>query len=223
MPEMREARRVMVNNQIRTFDVTDRDLLTAFDTVPREVFVAPEDRKLAYLDRSVQVSAGAASRFLLPPLILARLLQALQPQAGERALDVLGGSGYSAAILAAMGLNTVAVESDPALTALAEAALKRAGSDARLLPARTLTASRAPDLREDAFDLVLINGAAEREPAAFFPLLAEGGRLGIVMRNGRAGRANVFVKSNGHVSVRRAFDSGAPLLPGFENEPAFAF
>ena len=116
MVDMPTARRVMVDNQIRTFDVTDREVLAAFDVVPRDAFVAPGDKAIAYADRILTVGEASARRAMLPPLILARLIQALQPVAGERALDVAGGFGYSAAILASIGLDTTAVETDASLT-----------------------------------------------------------------------------------------------------------
>lgn len=224
MADMLHARRVMVDNQIRTFDVTDRDVLAAFDTVPRELFVAPRDRAIAYADRTLVVGEGASSRALLPPLILARLIQALQPQAGERALDVMGGLGYSAAILAAIGLGTTFFEADAGLTDGARAAFAAAGAAVEVATAQPgLSASAITSLPGGGFDVILVNGATEREPRGLFPLLKEGGRLGIVYREGRAARALVYVKANGNVSPRRAFDAQVAVLPGFANEPGFVF
>jgi protein-L-isoaspartate(D-aspartate) O-methyltransferase len=224
MADMQHQRRVMVDNQIRTFDVTDRDLLAAFDRVPREVFLDTGDRATAYTDRAVTVHAGGASRPLLPPLILARLLQALQPEAGESALDVFGATGYSAAILATMGLRTTAIESDAAMTEAARAALSAAGADVTIANAAPdLSAGATPALPANGFDVILINGASERVPSGFFPLLREGGRLGIIQRGEGAARALVYLKANSHVSPRRAFDADAPVLPCFSNEPGFVF
>ncbi len=224
MVDMPNARRVMVDNQIRTFDVTNREVLAAFDQVPREIFVDARDRAIAYADRTLIVGEGTARRALLPPLILARLVQALQPQAGELALDVLGGTGYSAAILAATGVETSFLEADSGLTALARAALAAAGAKVNTLPAQSgISASAGASLPTASFDIILINGASEREPKGFFPLLKDGGRLGIVHRDGNAARALVYVKSGGHVSPRRIFDAQAAVLPGFSAEAGFVF
>lgn len=224
MADMLHARRVMVDNQIRTFDVTDRDVLAAFDAVPREMFVAPRDHAIAYADRTLVVGEGASSRALLPPLILARLIQALQPQAGERALDVMGGLGYSAAVLAAIGLGVTVLEADAGLADGARAALGAAGVAAEVATAQPgLSAGGVTGLPGGGFDVILVNGATEREPKSLFPLLKEGGRLGIIFREGRAARALVYVKANGNVSPRRAFDAQAAVLPGFANEPGFVF
>lgn len=222
MADMHNARRVMVDNQIRTFDVTDRDVLAAFDVVPRELFVSEKDRTIAYADRAIALGDGC--RVMLPPLLLARLVQALQPQAGERALDVMSGTGYPAALLAEIGLDVTVLESDAALADAAKAALAAAGSKAQVAPVQ-------PDLGADkviapaggGFDIILLNGATEREPKAFFPLLKDGGRLGVFVREAGACRALVYVKSGNHVSPRRAFDALAPVLAGFAAEAGFVF
>jgi protein-L-isoaspartate(D-aspartate) O-methyltransferase len=224
MSDLSHARRVMVDNQIRTFDVTDKTVLEAFDSVPREIFVNPGDRTVAYADREITVGEGAARRPLLLPLVLARLVQALEPKPGEKALDVMGGMGYSAAILAGAGLETSFVESESFLTDQARAALAEAGASVEVLPAQAgMGPKSAPKLPGRSFNIILINGAVEREPEAFFPLLAEGGRLAVLMRQGTCARALVYVRSGNHVSARRAFDAQAPVLPGFAAEPGFVF
>lgn len=224
MVDMSHARRVMVDNQIRTFDVTDKTVLEAFDSVPRELFVAPRDRAIAYADKILTVGEGAGARALLPPLVLARLVQALEPAPGAKALDVLGGMGYSAAILAGAGLDVSFIEQDAALTEQARAALAEAQVAVQVLPADGgLGVASAPKGVSGRYDIILINGASEREPEAFFPLLAEGGRLGVLMRAGVNARATIFLRSGNHVSPRRAFDAVAPVLPGFAAEAGFVF
>lgn len=228
-PAFSAARQVMVDNQIRTFDVTDQDVLTAFETVPREIFVPAADRPLAYLDRRIDLHGNRGTRALLPPLILARLVQALEPKAGEKALDVLGGFGYSAAILAAIGLNVTMLEADEAFSEAARLAL-------RMLDGKTASritiASPVVDLSAKKhglgsaagqFDIILLNGACEQAPDVFFPLLAEGGRLGVILRDKGASRAHIFVKTGENVSARPVFDVQAPILPGFAKEPGFTF
>jgi protein-L-isoaspartate(D-aspartate) O-methyltransferase len=224
MAALSHARRVMVDNQIRTFDVTDKTVLEAFDATAREIFVNPKDRSVAYADREIVVGEGAARRALLLPLVLARLVQALEINRGEKALDVMGGMGYSAAILAGAGLQTTFIEKDATLTDQARAALAEAGASVEVLPADAgLGAKSAPKLPGRSFDVILLNGSSECEPAAFFPLLSEGGRLGVLLRQGVSARAMIYVRSGNHVSGRRAFDAVAPVLPGFAAEPGFVF
>jgi protein-L-isoaspartate(D-aspartate) O-methyltransferase len=224
MTDLSHARRVMVDNQIRTFDVTDKTVLEAFDSVPRELFVAPRDRAVAYADRTLVVGEGDARRALLPPLVLARLVQALEAAPGEKALDVMGGMGYSAAILAGAGLNVSFLERDAGLADQARAAFAEAQVSVDVLPAEAgLSLANGPKLPAGSFNVILVNGAVEREPESLFRLLAEGGRLGVLMRNGTSARATVFVRSGNHVSPRRAFDAVAGVLPGFAAEPGFVF
>jgi protein-L-isoaspartate(D-aspartate) O-methyltransferase len=236
MVDRLNARRVMVDNQIRTFDVTDQAVLAAFERVPRELFVEERDRANAYSDRMLVVGEGKGQRALLVPLVLARLIQALQPRAGEKALDVLGGLGYSAVILAAIGLETTFLEADPTLTEGARVALGKAEELVKVAEFSKaqakvtvkaaepmLSAKAVSGLPQSGFDVILVNGASECEPKSLFPALAEGGRLGIIAREGNAARAIVYVKSGGIVSPRRVFDAQAPVLPGFMAEPAFVF
>jgi protein-L-isoaspartate(D-aspartate) O-methyltransferase len=223
MLNMSQARRVMVDNQIRTFDVTDRDVLSAFDATPRENFVAPADQPLAYSDSRLVVTGHSVSRALLAPMVLARLMQALQPQEGEAALDCFGGFGYSAALFAHLGLKTTCAETDLGLVEGAKAALSGLTNAVRVNAASEISAERAPGLAGELFDIILVNGAVERAPQALLALLKDGGRLGVIVRQGRAAQAHVYLRSGPNVSARRAFDAQAALLPGFAQEAGFVF
>lgn len=224
MDEMRNARRVMVDNQIRTFDVTDPAVLLAFETVPREMFVASADRRIAYSDRPLQVGAGLAARPMLPPLILARMLQALEARPGEKALDVLGGTGYAAALLTAMGLDATLLEAEAGHLEAAGKAFAAAGASVALAPALPgLTATSGVALPGSSFDCILLSGATEVEPTGLFPLLAESGRLAVILHENGASRAMLYVKSGGTIGRRRIFDVQAAVLPGFDRKPAFEF
>ncbi|MCU0820754.1 MAG: protein-L-isoaspartate O-methyltransferase [Beijerinckiaceae bacterium] len=222
MPDLSQARRVMVDNQIRTFDVTDREVLAAFDVVPRERFVEPADVPLAYSDAKLAVKGANESRALLVPLVLARLVQALAPKAGESALDCCGGLGYSAAILADLGLKVTFAETDSGLTARAADALAGTPEPVKLLAASCLGAATAGAVNE-SYDVILINGAVEREPTALLARLKDGGRLGVIVKQGRAAQARIYLRSGDAISHRMAFDALAPVLPGFQDEPGFVF
>jgi protein-L-isoaspartate(D-aspartate) O-methyltransferase len=209
-------RRLMVDSQLRTCDVTDQAVLAAFADIPREKFVAPAFASLAYADRDVP-ALGGQSRLLLAPMILARLVQAAHLLPGEKALDVAGGSGYSAAILAALGAHVVALESDAGAIAAAKTVPEAAA---------TITFATGP-LEEGAaggpFDLILINGAFERPPEKLLSQLRDGGRLVGVDASFRSPKA-VFIEKVAGVSSRRAlFDAPAPKLDAFRQVASFAF
>ncbi|MBI1981303.1 MAG: protein-L-isoaspartate O-methyltransferase, partial [Methylocystis sp.] len=112
-------RHTMVERQLRPYDVTDVPLLERFLSVPRELFLPDSLAPLAYSDLAVTVkSAGGRKRSLLPPLVLARMLQAAEIKATDKALDI-GGAGYSAALLSGLAEKVVALECDPDLFARA--------------------------------------------------------------------------------------------------------
>src|SRR5829696_1207356 len=128
MLDFAQARRAMVDSQLRTFDVFDIPVLAAMEAVPRERFVPHGREDLAYIDQDVPVSdgiAGAERRFMLKPMVLGRMIQALAVEPGEKALDVASGLGYGAAVLARLGARVVALEST---NAAAQAARERLAS-----------------------------------------------------------------------------------------------
>ena len=98
MADFSTARRMMVDGQIRTSDVTDLRIISAFQTVPRERFVAPSTTALAYLDIDVPVAEGDDARRMLKPMVLAKLIQAAEIAETDRVLIVGCTTGYSAAI-----------------------------------------------------------------------------------------------------------------------------
>jgi protein-L-isoaspartate(D-aspartate) O-methyltransferase len=206
----------MVNGQLRTSDVNDASVLAAFLTVPREKFAAVDACGLAYLDRDV-AATGATQRKLLAPRTLARLIQAAAPRPGERALDVGGGSGYSAALLAELGCEVAVLESDAGAIAAAREALKGT-------PGVTMTqgdlASGGP---QGLFDVIVINGAFEATPLGLIARLAEGGRLvGLDAREGA--QSGVLIEKLGEsYSERTLFDAKADVLPGLGRVLGFAF
>jgi len=215
--EQAAQRLAMVNGQLRTCDVTDVSVLAAFLDVPRERFVAPSLAKLAYVDRDVP-AANSDARGLLAPRTLARLLQAAEIAPGERALDVGGGAGYSAALLQQLGASVVAVESDRPAAQFARQAL--AGCAGVEIIDGDLAAGapgRAP------FDVILVNGAFETTPDVLLGQLAAGGRLvGVDAREG-APHGVLIEKLAAGFSERSLFDGAAPLLEAFRRAPRFVF
>jgi protein-L-isoaspartate(D-aspartate) O-methyltransferase len=210
-----ESRQRMVDSQLRTGGVFDLDTLAAFLQVPRERFAAQS--RFAYLDRETP-ALGAASRKLLPPVTLARLLQAAGVNAGDRALDVGGGSGYGAALLAAMGAKVVALESDSGALAAARNAF--AGDDSVEIVEGSLVAgapSKAP------FDVIVLHGGFETAPIALFNQLADGGRLVGVDCSRRTGEAALYEKKAGAIGKRALFETRVPILDGFARTPTFVF
>lgn len=220
MVDFAHARRMMVEGQVRTADVTDLALVAAMLEVPRERFVAPDQTALAYLDLDLAVGQSAArgSRRLLTPMVLAKLLQAAEIRPGEHVLDVACATGYAAALIARLGARVTALEEDPALAATAKAVLAELAPDVSVV-AGPLTAgwpATAP------YDVILVEGATEILPRALFSQLRESGRL-LCVQGRTPGKAMLYRSIAGEVSGRVIFDAAASLLPGFVEPPAFVF
>ena len=212
---MLDRRLHMVNSQLRTGEIVDKVVLAAFLEVPRQRFVAPEHESLAYLDRELP-ARGAKFRHLLAPMVLARMLQAVTVAAGDRALDVAGGSGYGAALLAAMGAKVVLLESDAGAAEAAKAELHNHVS-VIVGPLDSGAAALGP------FDLIVVEGAFGVVPDRLIGLLADPGRLVGVDASTDSSQAVVYEKNGGGISRRVLFETKAHLLDGFRPEVSFAF
>jgi protein-L-isoaspartate(D-aspartate) O-methyltransferase len=217
MLDMATARRMMVDGQVRTADVTDLGLIAAMLAVPRELFVPGSSGDLAYLDRDIPVAEGRA---LLKPMVLAKLIQAADVQGSDRVLDVGCASGYSSAVLARLAGAVIALEQDAGLAgqaAKAFAALGLANVALRTGPLAAGWPDSAP------YDVIVLNGATDFLPEELGRQLAAGGRLVCIRGRGPAGKAMIYRPSEGELSGRPLFDASAPLLPGFAMPPAFTF
>ena len=213
--EFAARRRHMVDSQLRTCDVTDQGLLAAFADIPRENFVQPAVASLAYLDRDVP-ALGGGDRLLLAPMTLAKLVQAANVRAGEKALDVAGGSGYGAAVLAALGAQVTVLEDDAGALAAAKTLL--AGKSIAFV-----AGALAEGAAGGPFALILVNGAFERAPEKLLDQLAEGGRLVGVDASFRSPKAVLIERMSGVYSRRALFDATAPRLQAFRQIASFAF
>jgi len=212
MDSFAALRRMMVDCQLRTYDVTDRAVLAAADTVPREAFLPPDLSHLAYLDRSVAIPG--TGRTLMAPMVVARMIQFLELQPGETVLEYGGGTGYGAALMALMGMEATLYEPDEAARALAGPAFAAAGA------AVTITGTAPPP---ELFDAVLVSGACEIVPESLFGLIKEEGRLIVVEGVGRAARVRLYQKTGASITARTVFDAAAPILSEFKKVPGFVF
>jgi protein-L-isoaspartate(D-aspartate) O-methyltransferase len=219
MTDFTLARRNMVDGQLRPNRVTNSQLLAVIGALPREKFLPDGLRSVAYSDEDVPLGN---ERFLMEPMVLARLIQTLQPRETDRALVVASGRGYGAALLAQMVKSVVAVESDAALAAAAQSTAKELGLGNIEQKVGSLEAGAAAT---GPYDVILIEGAVRQIPPAILEQLGEGGRMGTIVAGppGGLGSAQLFVKVGGVASGRPLFDAGTPALPGFAPAPRFTF
>ena len=210
IPDFAAARAAMVESQLRPEGVTDPSVVAAMGSVPREKFVADQAKALAYVDRAVPIGDR---RFLPAPAVLGSLLTQMMALRGQRALVVGAGTGYSAAVLEAMGLVVTALESSPELAARA----RDNGLQVVEGPLERGWSKGAP------FDQILIDGAVEYVPDAIVDQLANGGRLGTALVDRGITRLIVGRKAGGAFGYLSLSDAGVPVLPGFARPKAFTF
>ncbi|ODR97018.1 hypothetical protein AUC69_12880 [Methyloceanibacter superfactus] len=216
----------MVECQLRPNQVTDKGLLDAMRTLPRERFVPPAFERLAYMDEAIEVfpaREGAPARFLLAPMVQARLIQLAEVEAKDKVLDVGCGTGYSAAILARLAATVIGLEPEPALAKAAAANLVGLGLRNTEMVEGPFAAGWPA---AGPYDVIVLEGSVSEVPDALLSQLKEGGRLVAVITaapNMQQGKANLFVRVDGEARGVAHFDAGASPLPGVAPEPAFVF
>lgn len=217
------ARTRMVDNQIRTTDVTSHAVLAAFLSVAREKFVSGSMHELAYIDDDVRISSGedgAPGRYLMEPSPLAKMIQLADVKQSDVVLEIGCGTGYVSALLSLLADSVVALESDPGLADTAVKTLSELGYDNVAVVTGELPEGYKP---EAPYDVIFIAGAVEELPDALFDQLRDGGRLVVVEGQGNASKANLYVREAGHTSARRGFNTSVKPLPGFEKKTEFHF
>ncbi len=210
MIDFAKARRLMVDGQIRTVDVTDHAVIAAFLAVPRERFLPVALRYLAYSDGDVPLGRGHGGPRALPAAAtLARLAQLAGIGPEDVVLDVRSGAGYFAAVLARLSPLVVALEDDAALSAAAGDTLAALGVDN---VATVIGPPAAGYASEGPYDVILVEGAVDRVPAALLDQLKDGGRLVAVVGADGAAQAMLFTRSGSDVTGRPAFNATLPPL-----------
>src|SRR3990170_3430803 len=210
IPDFAAARRTMIENQLRPVGVSDPLVLDAMGSVAREQVVPEDSRPLAYADRSIPIGEG---RYLAAPAVLGQLLTQMAPKPGERALVVGAGTGYAAAVLAAIGCEVAALENSTGLAARA----RELGVTVAEGPLGAGHQAGAP------YDLILIDGAVEFIPDAIVAQLADGGRLGAALAEDGITRLIVGQKVAGAFGYLSIADAGVAPLPGFTRPRGFRF
>lgn len=199
------ARELMVEQQIRPWDVLELRVLDVLATLPREAFVANAHKALAYSDVELPLANGQK---MMKPVIEGRTLQALNIQDGESVLEIGTGSGYLAACLGQLGREVLSLEIDPAQAAIARANLDAAhlGDNVRVETADALAWDT-----ERRFDAIVVTAAMQAVPAAFLKWLNPQGRLFVVRGNAPAMEA-VLVSADGKIASQ--FETEMDYLRG---------
>jgi protein-L-isoaspartate(D-aspartate) O-methyltransferase len=224
--DIERARFNMIEQQIRPWDVLDRDVLDLLESMKREDFVPPAHKALAFVDMEIPLGSDSeealkSGRCMLAPKVEARLLQDLNLRPHEKVLEVGTGSGYMAALLARRAERVVTMEVNPELVAMARANLQKAGItnvDVREADGSKGLAGEGP------FDAILLSGSVSEVPRVLLEQLKVGGRLGAITGGEPVMRAT-FITRTGDASfeTKQPWDTFAPRLLNFPEPSRFQF
>jgi protein-L-isoaspartate(D-aspartate) O-methyltransferase len=211
------ARRQMIEQQVRAWEVLDAAVLQTMERIPREEFAPPAYRDLAFADMSVPLGHGQS---MLAPKLEGRILQALEIQPDDCVLEIGTGSGYFAACLGALARAVRTVEIFPDLAASAQASLARVG--VRNVSVETADAFARTDAM--CYDVVVLSGSLPLYDSRFEQMLAPGGRLFAVAGQGPAMQAcRITAAGPGQWPRETLFETVMDPLLHAPEPPSFVF
>lgn len=218
------ARFNMIEQQIRTWDVLDQDVLDLLGVVKREAFVPPVHRLLAFTDIEIPLKdvsgAGAALACMWPPKLEARVLQELSPKAHDSALEIGAGSGYFAALLAHRCRSVTTLEIDAVLAAFAAKNLRSAG----VANARVVEGDGAQGCGQDMYNIIVLGGSTPVLPPALLQQLKPGGRLFAVVGDAPVMAARLITKAaDGALASVTLFETDLAPLTNAAQPQRFKF
>jgi protein-L-isoaspartate(D-aspartate) O-methyltransferase len=215
--DIERARFNMVEQQIRTWEVLDQDVLDLLFCVKREDFVPRAYRMLAFADLEIPLGDGAR---MWTPKMEARVLQELRVKPGERVLEIGTGSGYFAALLASLGARVTSVEIDPRLAAEAKAKLAGAG----FAGVEVVVGNGARGFGRETWDAIVLTGSTPLLPEGYLAQLNPGGRVFAVVGDAPAMKARlVRWNAPGSFATRDLFETVLDPLTDAAAPARFAF
>ena len=212
------ARELMVEQQVRPWDVLDVRVLDVLTSMPREAFVPEACRALAYVDLPLPIGHG---ELMFKPVVEGRALQALDLQSGDSVLEIGTGTGWLAACMGRLARQVTSIELHDDFAVAARARLADNGFDGNVNVEIANALSYAPG-RE--FDAICVSGAVDEIPGRFVQWLRPGGRLFAVRGRAPAMEAALLRRTGegaGDVVVESLFETDMPYLAGFAPVPSF--
>ncbi|MFK7942438.1 MAG: protein-L-isoaspartate O-methyltransferase [Paracoccaceae bacterium] len=216
MTDFVEARKAMVDCQVRPSDVTSYAIIEAMLNVPRESFVPGPRQAVAYAEADIPLGDG---RMLLAARTFAKMLEAATIRPDDLVLDVNPATGYSTAVLAHLAGAVVAAEPNGTMAARLQSNMSALELD-NVLVAEPDTCPG--DAANGPYDVIFVNSGVEEVPAALFDQLKDGGRLVAIFMNGPAGQCRLQIRTGDRISERYMFDATANVLDGYRKEVEFA-
>jgi protein-L-isoaspartate(D-aspartate) O-methyltransferase len=217
MLDVNTARRQMIEQQVRAWEVLDLKVLEAMERVRREEFAPPAYRDLAFADMSVPLAHG---QHMLAPKVEGRILQALELRPDDAVLEIGTGSGYFAACLGALARSVKSIEIHPDLAASARANLAR--NNVHNVSVETADAFAYTDATR--YDAVVLTGSLPVYDARFEQWLGVGGRLFVVVGQGPVMEARrMTLNSPGELLREVLFETVVGPLVHAAEPPKFVF
>ncbi len=212
------ARRNMVLQQVRPWEVFDQRVLDLIARAPREDYVPAGMRNLAYVDMNIPIGGG---QVMMAPKLEARLLQELEIQPTDKILEVGTGTGYLTSLLAALGSHVYSVDINPEFTRAAGQRLAAHGI--RNVTLETGDAANGWD-RHAPYDVILITGSLPSIPQAFRQQLAPGGRLAAIVGDSPVMEAVIVRRLDAeNFSETAVFETDLPRLANVREPAKFVF
>jgi protein-L-isoaspartate(D-aspartate) O-methyltransferase len=217
MFDVQFARRQMIDQQVRAWEVLDLKVLDAMARVPREEYVAADFRELAFADANVPLAHGQS---MLAPKVEGRILQALEIQPHEHALEVGTGSGFFAAVIGQLARSVRTIDIFPDFVQQATAAYARLG-------VHNVTAETADAMQlaqREAYDVIAVTGALPVYDARFEQALKVGGRLFVCVGSDPLLEARRITRTGtGDFARESLFETGMTPLLHAQEPPRFVF
>ena len=211
------ARHQMVEQQIRTWDVFDPSLLSAFDGIPRDRFVPQQCTEVAYADTEIPLPHGQC---MLRPNIIGRMLQAVKITPADRVLEVGTGTGYVTACLAQLANSVTSIDIYPEFVDAAAERLEDLGVDNVSLECMDAVS----ELPDGKFDAIVVSASSPELDLRFMEALHPGGRLFIVVGQAPAMRALLITRhDDGSMETEELFETNIPPLVATERRAEFSF
>ncbi len=204
------ARENMVKSQILTNKVKDKNIIKEMCELPRQDFVQDNLKLLAYSDEALNLNDN---RYILPPMVFAKMAESAEISESDSVLDIGCGTGYSSTILSKLAKKVIALENDSEFMArLNHNVTKHAAQKVQIVSGKLSHgwAEGGP------YNVIFVNGAILKTPNNLLDQLSEGGRLVVVINNSPvSGAAILFVKNGDKIVKKELFDVSLPILNSF--------
>jgi protein-L-isoaspartate(D-aspartate) O-methyltransferase len=216
--ELEQARFNMIEQQIRPWDVLDQNVLNLLEQLPRDHFVPPSYRELAYADIVIPLDHG---QVMMQPKVEARMLQALQIHSTDRILEIGTGSGYITALLSKAGNHVLTIDIFPDFTQGAAKKLSETGITNVTFETGDASNGWPTD---KLFDVIAITGSLPILPPTFQRLLNRGGRMFVVTGESPVMEAILVRRVGEHEWSRESlFETELPMLKNAARPSQFVF